>query len=145
MRGEGITLTPSAPMTKSPWREVPSSNVSVPVSGSTDTARWPRWITTGVPGPSGEVATFLRALWRSTRWIYCHGCLTQPVSSHTLHGADIRGIHIYTARPSPRYQRHEPARHLLNIPRTTSHQYTHRRLKRATNMLSIHTTEVFEL
>lgn len=68
------TLTPSAPRTKSPEKEVPSSSVTVAVSTSTAATRLDVLSVAGVPSPPGDVARRLSSSWSRTRWESTHGC-----------------------------------------------------------------------
>lgn len=70
---ETLTLTPSAPMTRSPVAVVPSSNVMVPASASTAVTLQPVLSSAGLLGPSGPMAKFLRAECRLTRCDKTHG------------------------------------------------------------------------
>jgi hypothetical protein len=62
-----LTLTPSAPSTKSPVNEVPSSSFTVAVVGSTSTTGLEVLRIAGVPAPSLDVASLLSSSWRRTR------------------------------------------------------------------------------
>ncbi len=68
VEGQAHTLTPSAPNTRSPEKEAPSSKVTVAVSGSTDATTLEVLSTAGVPAPSGDIAWRLSSSWRATRW-----------------------------------------------------------------------------
>jgi hypothetical protein len=80
-----LTLTPSAPRTKSPDTEVPSSNLTVAVDGSTSTTRLEVLRTAGVPAPSVEVAWFLRFSCRLTRCARTHGYNVLAVATGMTH------------------------------------------------------------
>lgn len=74
MEGKRIlTLTPSAPMMRSPEKVEPSSSVMVPVDVSTSVTQLDVFRTAGDPLPVAAVATLFNSLCSWTRWLRTHG------------------------------------------------------------------------
>ena len=68
-----LTLTPSAPNTKSPENDEPSSSVTVAVLGSTAVTTLEVLSTAGVPSSSVDSALRFSSSWRRTRCESTHG------------------------------------------------------------------------
>lgn len=69
-----LTLTPSAPMTKSPENVAPLSKTIVAVETSTSTTGLDVCRVAGIPEPLAEVACFLSSSCRPTRCERTQGC-----------------------------------------------------------------------